>query len=201
MIDPTLVGAVMTRTVVTIEPGRSPRSALLLMRTHRFRHLPVVAGGYLVGIVSDRDVTGHEFRSVGDAMRRDVISVTTDTPVETAARLMLDNKIGALPVVGTNAGELIGIVSESDLLRALARLLEGEIPNTRILLYLDDLPGQLAQAVRLAHERHVPIMSLVTLPGDSDHAARAVILRIGTIQAKPFIAALHEAGIRANPAP
>jgi acetoin utilization protein AcuB len=188
----------MTRSVVTIEPHRSPRSALLLMRTRHFRHLPVVAGGRLVGIVSDRDVAGAESGTVGDAMRRDVVTVTADTPVEVAARLMLDNKIGALPVLGAGRAELVGIVSESDLFRALAQLLEGDVPNTRIVLYLDDLSAQLARVATLAYERHVPITSVVTLPSEPTSASRAVILRIATIQAKPFVEALHQAGINTD---
>jgi acetoin utilization protein AcuB len=193
-----LVESVMTRAVVTTEADRSSRSALLLMRSHRFRHLPVVLGGRLLGIVSDRDVAGHEFRTVGDAMRRDVVTVTADTPVEVAATLMLEQKIGALPVLGAKPHEIIGIVSESDLLRALAQLLGGEVPNTRIELHLDDLSSDLAKVATLAHERKVPITSLVTLPAEPGKGSRSAILRVGTNQAKPFVTALQKAGVQAN---
>src|SRR6059036_3681534 len=118
-----LVESVMTRSVITTEPSRSVSSAALLMRDGRFRHLPVLARGHLVGMVSDRDVTATvEHHTIREVMHTDVISVTPDTPIEVAARLMLENKIGALPVVANGGDELAGIVTHSDLFEVLARL-------------------------------------------------------------------------------
>jgi acetoin utilization protein AcuB len=191
-----LVESVMTRAVVTTEPSRSVHSAALLMREGRFRHLPVLLGDKLVGIVSDRDVTvGHEHRIVGDVMRPDVICVAPDTPIEVAARLMLDNQIGALAVVANGSSTLAGIVTQSDLFAVLARLLGGEGPNTRLEVRLDDPPRQQAEMTALAYDRHVPITSLVMLPASSHERTRQVVVRIGTIVAAPFVTALREAGI------
>ncbi len=66
------------------------------------------------------------------------------------------------------------------------------------MLYLDDLSAQFARVATLADERRVPITSVVTLPTEPTSTSRAVILRIATIQAKPFIDALHQAGIRTD---
>jgi len=165
------------------------------MREGRFRHLPVLQRGRVVGIVSDRDVARRDTRTVGEAMRGDVITVTADTPVELAAELMLDNKIGALPVVENGSHQPAGIVTQSDLFAVLARLLGGEGPNTRLEVCVNDPPRQLAEITVLAYERHVPITSLVTLPASSHERTRRVVVRIGTIVAAPFVTALRAAGI------
>jgi acetoin utilization protein AcuB len=180
-----LVESVMTRSVVTTEPHASARSAEAQMREGRFRHLPVVAHGRVVGIVSDRDVMGRDRQRIGEVMRAPVISVTPDTAVEVAAHLMSENKIGALPVLGTGAAQLLGIVSQTDLFDILALLLGGDGPSTRLELRLVDLPRQLAQLTALAYEVGVPITSLGNRaserpPGSTrgganrDHAARTL---------------------------
>ncbi len=170
------------------------------MREGRFRHLPVLHRGHLVGIVSDRDIaSSREGNTIADIMRRDVITVAPDTPIEVAARLMLDNKIGALPVIADGTDAPAGIVSQTDLFEVLAQLLGGEGPSSRLELRLDDLPLQLASVTALAHERNVPITSLVTLPAGSDETSRRVVLRIGTIVRAPFARALRDAGIDVDP--
>jgi acetoin utilization protein AcuB len=189
-----LVESVMTRSVTTTEPHSSVRTAAMLMHAGRFRHLPVVAHGRLVGIVSDRDVAANDSRRIGEVMRTPVISVTPDTPVEVAAHLMLENKIGALPVLGAGSADLVGIISQTDLFEILARLLGGEGPSTRLQLRLVDVPRQLAQLTALAYEVQVPITSLVTVPATSSED-RQVVVRIGTMQFGPFVGALRQAGI------
>jgi acetoin utilization protein AcuB len=193
-----LVETVMTRSVVTTDPRRSLESVARLMREGRFRHVPVLEFGRVVGMLSDRDVAHERTRRIGEAMRRDPIMVTSATPIEIAAGLMLDNKIGALPVVEDGSDTLVGIITQSDLFAVLGRLLGGDCPNTRLELRLHDLAGELAQVTRLAHERHVPISSLVTLPAMPDAHTRTVVLRVGTIAASPFVAALRECGIDVN---
>lgn len=191
-----LVQAIMTVELVTTEPSRSVESALRLMHEGRFRHLPVLQNDKLVGIISDRDVNSPAFRTVGEVMHADVITVTRDTPIDVAARLMLDNKLGALPVVDNGQGDLAGIVTQSDLFAVLARLLGGEGPSTRLELRLSDLAAQLEQVARLAVDRHLAISSIVTLPHtDTDGRYRRIVLRIDTLAAAPFTRALRDAGI------
>jgi acetoin utilization protein AcuB len=192
-----LIDSVMSRSVVTTEPSRSCQSAARLMREGRFRHLPVVSRGHLVGmVVSDRGVTAlREHCTIGEVMRTDVISVPPDTPIEVAARLMLDNKIGALPVIEDGSDALVGIITQSDLFEVLVRLLGGSGPSTRMKVHVSDLPRQLAEITRLACEHHAPITSLVTLPAASHQRRHRIVLRVGTIVAAPIARALREAGI------
>ncbi len=190
-----LVESVMSRSVVTTEPSRTVHSAAQLMHEGHFRHLPVLVRGRLVGIVSDRDVSPRGEGTIGQVMRTDVVSVTPDTPIEIAARLMLDIKIGALPVIENGSDELAGIVTQSDLFEVLAHLLGGNGPSTRLEVHVSDLPRQLAEIARLASEHHAPITGLLIVPSTSREPSQRIVLRVGTIVVAPFACALREAGI------
>jgi acetoin utilization protein AcuB len=193
-----LVHTVMTSPVVTTEPTQSLLAARRVMHDGHFRHLPVVQAGALVGIISDRDLSRHDAQSVADVMNPNVIVVNPDTPVEVAAQLLVDNKIGALPVVAADDAVLVGIVSQTDLFSILARLLGGDGPSTRLELVLDDLPAQLAIVATLAHQSHVGITSLVTLPAERGRTQRRLVLRIGSIVSRPFVAELRRAGVHVD---
>ena len=121
-----MVRDVMTREVVTIGRETPCDEARRLMDERRIRHLPLMDGGRLVGMVSDRDVRsvkGDASRvAAGSIMTPDPLTVTADTRVERAARLLLDARIGSLPVVHGDA--LAGIVTYTDLLHAFVRVIE-----------------------------------------------------------------------------
>jgi len=134
-----IVEQVMTRDPALIGPNDSLRVAIERMRERGCRRLPVVENGKLVGIVSDRDLrraTNSPFvlreRSADDltldqltvraCMNPNPITITPRTPIVEAAKLMRDRKIGGLPVV--DKGVLVGIVTETDLLNYLIRVLE-----------------------------------------------------------------------------
>lgn len=160
----------MTATPITVSPTAPIGRAQQLMAGRRIRHLPVIDAGQLVGILSDRDVRSvqpspatsfahGEIRflldklRVSEVMTRSVITVGPDEPLAEAVRLMLDNKIGSVPVVAE--GRLVGILTEVDLMRALSTALDhpvprsglteprdaGEIPPRKILLPLDGTVG------------------------------------------------------------
>jgi acetoin utilization protein AcuB len=120
------VREVMTREVLTIGPETPCDKARRLIDEHRLRHLPVVAGGRLVGMVSDRDVRSAAVQSsgaiAGRIMTPDPVTVTPETRIEHAARLMLDGRFGSLPVADVST--LVGIVTYIDLLRAFVRVIE-----------------------------------------------------------------------------
>ena len=116
----------MTRNPVCIGPREKLAKAGGLMAAGGFRQLPVVDGYDLVGIVTDRDLRHHdgylESTLVDAAMTSCPLIIHPDESVETAARLMIKHKIGAVPVVQN--GRVAGIVSTSDLLRALLNVIE-----------------------------------------------------------------------------
>jgi acetoin utilization protein AcuB len=131
----TRVGDLMTRALVTAPPTMPVLEARALMTERRIRHLLVVDAGKLVGIITDRDIRLNlpspatslsvwELNyllaklTVESVMTRAVITVDADRDAREAARLMVDHRIGALPV--TAEGGPIGILTETDLLRAYA---------------------------------------------------------------------------------
>lgn len=131
----------MRRKPVTISPQETLRTAWRIIREHRIRHLPVVEQGRLVGIVTDRDLRHalpsraaslemHEIPYLAEKVRiwevmaRAVVTIHRDAPVEEAAHLLLKYRIGGLPVV---KGEtLVGIITKTDLLRALIHRKQGQ---------------------------------------------------------------------------
>jgi acetoin utilization protein AcuB len=188
----------MTSSLVTTEPSQSLQAASRLMHDGRFRHLPVVHASTLVGIISDRDLGRPNAQTVADVMNPNVIVVNPDTPIEAAAQLMIDNKIGSLPVVTADTNTLVCIVSQTDLFIVLARLLGGGSPSTRLELVLDDLPAQLAVVATLAQQSQVGITSLVTLPADHGTTQRRLVLRISSMVSRPFVSELRRAGVRVD---
>lgn len=117
---------VMTRSPETIRPEDVLLKAKEMMDAGGFRRLPVVREGRVVGILTERDLREHggylKSTKVDAIMRVPVVTVESKASVEDAARLMLRNKIGGLPVV--DGGKLVGIVTSSDLLRAFLDVVE-----------------------------------------------------------------------------
>lgn len=128
----------MTKAPVAIESKDNIVVARAIMRHRGIRRLPVVEGGHVVGIVTDRDLreawasdastlSAHELHylldkiPVRDVMTTPVITVTAETPLEDAVTQMAEKKIGGLPVL--RDGHLVGILTETDALRAFARVL------------------------------------------------------------------------------
>jgi CBS domain-containing protein len=134
---------IMTRDVITINEEDNLTELARGMDFFRVRHLPVVSDDKLVGLISHRDMLRMAMSSLdtsvgastrasrtlantfaASVMTRDVATVAADTPIVDAVQLMLRTKFGCLPVVEADQ-RLIGLITEHDLLRELASLLEG----------------------------------------------------------------------------
>ena len=129
----------MTTDVVTLTEDETLAHAQRCMARGRIRHLPVVRDGRLVGLVTHRDLLAASFSifaeveaseqrrvfttvPVVEAMHRDVVTVSPSLAVSKAARILLENKYGCLPVVSEQS-DLLGIVTEADFLRLTVSLL------------------------------------------------------------------------------
>jgi acetoin utilization protein AcuB len=195
-----LVKDIMHRETVTVSPGTSLEEAYRLMQQRRFRHLPVLDEGRLVGVVTDRDLR-QSMSEAGpggfppEALVRHVMAEHPWTaspldPVEDAARRMRELKIGCLPVV--DDGKLLGIVTGIDLLDALLRLTGVDKPSSRIEVELEDKPGELSRLAHFFGARNINIHSLLTYP-DSPTQLRTV-LRVGTIESRLLADGLRKEG-------
>lgn len=133
------VSDIMSRELVTLAEDDTLADARACMERGRIRHLPVVRDGRLVGLVTHRDLLAASFSVFAEvsareekrlfsripvgALMHDVVSVSPESSVREAARLLLDNRFGCLPVVAKD-GRLVGIVTEADFLRLAVRMLE-----------------------------------------------------------------------------
>jgi acetoin utilization protein AcuB len=138
-----IVAELMTPDPVTATAATSVAQVWDLMRDVGVRHIPVVDRGALVGMVSDRDIAhldlaavlrleGAELfraelaRPVVEVMSADVVAVEPGSQITDAIALLVDHKIGALPVVRGDSRKLVGILSYVDVLRAYRESLSGE---------------------------------------------------------------------------
>jgi acetoin utilization protein AcuB len=202
-----LVRDVMQTKLVTVTPETTLPQAMRLAAERRIRHLPVVASGELLGIVSDRDLKqamaspatsleAHELSylldrlAVAEIMTKTLITIGPLSPVEEAARLMLQDKISALPVM--DGGQLVGIVTETDVLDLLVRALGAGTPSTRLDVLLEGRPAELVEVVDAIERAGVPIASLVTLA--SRAGTRELVVRVATVNPRPAVEALETRG-------
>jgi acetoin utilization protein AcuB len=205
-----LVRDSMSREIVTLAPDETVGTALALCRERRIRHLPVLSERRLVGIVSDRDLRsatpalGEPERAaalqqvlVEDVMADDVISALPDDPIEQAANTMRERRIGCLPVV--EDGELVGIITASDVMKALVYLVGANEPGSRMEVAVPDRPGSLAGAAGVFGMCGINIVSAAMGPTrdpEEEGAVREriVVFRVDTIDTTEAVGYLEEAG-------
>jgi len=180
---------------------------LRVLQQRGFRHVPIVDGSRLVGIVSDRDVKqamvsaalsvdGRERDrlldglTAGQIMTRTVITIGPMFGVEDAARLMVTRKFSALPV--TEGDRLVGIVTETDVLHLFVRGMGALEPSSRVDVILPGPGASLGEVVRVIEATGTRISSVMTL--EDPTGQREVVLRLATIDPRPALRALEAGG-------
>ena len=194
----------MTRDVVTVGPEESAARAWGLCRESDIRHLPVVEGGRLVGIVSDRDLrdlspprdTADQENTLGWVQIRDMMStgVVTAHPLDTiehAAKVIYENRFNCLPVVADD--EIVGIITSSDLVRTLVELTGAHGEGSWIEVEVPNEPGQLASITEVIRDRHVNIAGIFLGPANRE-AYRTIVLRLETTDPTSIAGSLTDAG-------
>ena len=203
-----LVGSRMTPDPFTVTPRATIAEALRITRSQRIRHIPVVDGDRLAGLVTERDLRlaapavyeaiGEELRqaintkTVDQVMITQVITATPEMPIEDATKLLYENRIGCLPVMHDE--RLVGIITESDLLRALVELFGAHHPFARIEIRMANRAGELARVVRVIGIEHkVNISGLIVPPsGTGDYSV--AIVQLNSTDPVPIVHALRKLG-------
>ncbi|NPV69393.1 MAG: CBS domain-containing protein [Firmicutes bacterium] len=180
-----LVSDRMIRNPVCVTPSTSVSDALDVMKKNGVRRLPVVERGALVGIVTQTDLLRVSpspastlavweipallaKMKVKEAMTSPVISISPDVPLEDAARLMRDKKVGGLPVL--SKGKVVGILTETDVFDAFIDLLGVRRGGVRLTVEIEDRIGTLAEVTSLTRDLGIYIVSMVSLPGSGGTA-------------------------------
>ncbi len=161
------VGERMSRPVISVSPDAPINEVLAMFKKEHIRRAPVMKDGKLVGIVTENDLLNASPSRVTtlsiwemnyliskvlikNVMTKKVITVDKDTPIEEAARIMADKKLGGLPV--TSLGKVVGMITETDLFKIFLELMGARQKALRVTATLEDKPGQLAKLTRsIAH--------------------------------------------------
>ena len=196
-----IIGRIMTPNPFTVETSTSVGDAQAIIKREKIHRLPVIdKHKKLVGIVSEKDLlyaspspasTLSAFEmgallgklTVEQVMSRKVVSVEESTLIEDAARLMVDHNIGGLPVL--NGSTLVGIVTESDVMRLFIELFGARRKGLRATLLLPDKSGEIAQMTGAIAEAGGNIISLGTFPGDSPETALCAV-KVDSMERRAF---------------
>ena len=190
------VSQIMTREIITVSPDKRVGQALKLMQKHNIRHLPVLKGNRMVGWITSRDLREVLLASmleeikVGDVMVQAPLSVTPDTEVEEAARLIHEHKIGGMPVM--EGEKLVGVITMQDLISAFIAMLGLLKSSSRLDLLLANQPEALDAAARLIKEAGGKVINVALGPIQGDK--RPFYFRLAKINLDPIVKALKQQG-------
>jgi acetoin utilization protein AcuB len=171
----------MTTNPITITPDTSFPEAFRIMRESQIRHLPVVEDEKLVGVVAQTDLL-HASPSpatslsvfeinyllanlhVREVMSSPAITVPDDAPLEEVARVLIDKKIGCVPVM--HDGTMVGMITETDIFEAFVEILGGEEASLRVTVRVPDVRGELARLAGVIAELGGNICSVALFRGE-----------------------------------
>ena len=200
----------MSSPPITITPETPFQDALKLMRDHRFRRLPVVDNkAKLVGIVSERDLLYaspsqatsldvwelHHLLSkvrVREIMTQDVITTTPDTPIEDASHLMVENKIGGLPVMDEES-RVVGVITETDIFEVFNEMFAGGYFGLRLTLQVPERKGVLAELCRAISELGGSMRSVGSFYGDVS-GMRGLVVKVRDVGKDQLVDTLEALG-------
>jgi acetoin utilization protein AcuB len=197
----------MTGNLVTLSPKASVAEALTLCRERRIRHIPIVEEGRLIGIVSDRDLRDAspalgdaerastlQEKRVGDVMTREVSTTVPEESIENVAQEMYELKIGSLPVVAEEDEEkLLGIVTSSDVMRALVTLAGLPEPGYRIEVRAPNRAGILVEVAGKFQDLGADIFSVLSDP-DRRSGNRTMVFQLVSADPSSVMEGLKMAG-------
>ena len=199
----------MTKNPITVSPDTLVLDAQRIMKEKNIRRLPVVEKGKLVGIVTKHDLLEaepspstpmnlHELNyllskmKVKEIMQKNPLTIRPDTPFEDALRIGQEKKIGSFPVV--DKGKLVGVTTESDIVRFLIHALGIHEEGSRIEIEgLGKKLGELEKIISIVNQNKTLILSMIVLPR-SKKGDWMVELRLNTKNPKTIIQNLKKGG-------
>jgi len=199
----------MTKNPITVDSETLVLDAQRIMKENNIRRLPVVDKGKLKGIITKHDLleaapspatslSVHELNyllskmKVKEIMKKDPVTLTPDTPFEEALRIGQDKKIGSFPVVEN--GKLVGIATESDIVRFLTRALGVREEGSRITIEgLGGKLGDLEKIIQILNQHQTIILSMISLPRP-EKKDWMIVLRLKTSSPDPIVKDFKKAG-------
>ena len=199
----------MTRNPVTVDSETLVMDAQKIMKENNVRRLPVVDKGKLLGIVTKHDIleaspspatslSVHELNyllskmKVKEIMKKNPVTLTPDTPFEEALKIGQEKKIGSFPVVEN--GKLVGIATESDIVRFLTRALGVREEGSRITI--EGLGGKLSdleKIISIVNQHNTIVLSMISLPRP-EKKEWMIVLRLKTSNPDPIVKDFKKAG-------
>jgi acetoin utilization protein AcuB len=182
----------MTKKVFTISADGYLSDVISLMKEKSVKHVPVVKGGKLKGIISDRDIKEYSpskatsldiyeihyllaNTKISSIMRTRVTTAAADTPIEEAAMIMLDKNIGCLPVV--DGGDLVGIISDKDIFHALVDITGVRHGGHRVCVTIEDRPGTIREVSDIIRRHGFHLQGILTSYEGVKEGSRRVVIR------------------------
>jgi len=206
------VGRVMNTYLVTVPPDTTVLKAKDIIENKQINHLLVVdENENLLGLVSDRDVkqswaspattlSVHELNylltqlTVEMIMIKKIITISSGTTIETAALIMQENRISALPVMEEE--KLVGIITTTDVMEVLLRAIGVDEGSTRFIVLVKDRIGIVAEVSKLLKEQQISIRSLVTWPAKKYPGIYQLIMRVAAEDEEKAISVLTDGGFK-----
>jgi acetoin utilization protein AcuB len=190
------VGERMSHPVIAVSPEVPIHDALVMFKKEHIRRAPVIKDGKLVGIVSERDLLNASPSpvtslsvwemnyliskvTVKQVMSRKVKTIDIDTPIEEAARIMADSKIGGMPVV--RSGKVVGMITETDLFKIFLELMGARTKGIRVTAEIEDHPGQLAAITKAVADEGGNFISFGQFSG-TDPSTKILTFKIAGVK-------------------
>jgi len=195
----------MSTPVITVGPDVPIMDALNTMKINKIRRMPVVDDkDALLGIISDKDLLNAgpsdatslsvwEINylvakiTVKKVMTKKVLAVREDTPIEEAARIMVDNKVGGLPVM--DGKKIVGMITESDLFKILLELMGARERGVRVTAFVPDVLGELGKITHAIAAAGGSFISFGQFNGD-DEDHRVVTFKVSGLEQEQVITAV-----------
>ena len=190
------VGERMSHPVIAVSPEVPIHDALVMFKKEHIRRAPVIKDGKLVGIVSERDLLNASPSpvtslsvwemnyliskvTVKQVMSKKVKTIDIDTPIEEAARIMADSKIGGMPVV--RSGKVVGMITETDRFKIFLELMGARTKGIRVTAEIEDHTGQLAAITKAIADEGGNFISFGQFSGN-DPSSKILTFKIAGVK-------------------